>query len=372
MLLSAEAPDQLDRVANWTGVVGYERDPGGPARVQIDGPGRVPDLVAGLVADGVRLTRVEPHNPTLEDLYFAVRRESRRRGLAPSHPASSGVAGKIGSGPMTATYDRTTRPRSATPSDRRRPRTVPRPGACSPSPAPSSSSSPRPGTTGSRWSALGGDLLPDRPGHPDADHHPDRRRARSTAQTRRRSTSFPRPPSIRSSGTSAKGRTAYAWRSSCSLRSPSSCRSPSRPWSARRRWWASASGTGEFPAHSPATAREIYLGKLLASLVPGYITTIVGFGFYSLLVDLVAGPEVGRWFFPTAKWSVLMFWVIPPFPAFTLSLVLRLSARVKSTAAAQQASGLVTLPLIIIAYSQSTGGCSVRRSRAGGWARSRG
>ncbi len=38
-----------------------------------------------------------------------------------------------------------------------------------------------------------------------------------------------------------------------------------------------------------------------------------------------------------------------------LSLVLRLSARVKSTAAAQQASGLVTLPLILIAYGQSTG-----------------
>ena len=50
-----------------------------------------------------------------------------------------------------------------------------------------------------------------------------------------------------------------------------------------------------------------------------------------------------------------MLWVVPPFLALTLSLVLRLSARVKSTAAAQQASGLVTLPLIMIAYSQSTG-----------------
>ena len=35
--------------------------------------------------------------------------------------------------------------------------------------------------------------------------------------------------------------------------------------------------------------------------------------------------------------------------------MLRLSARVKSTAAAQQASGLVTFPLILIAYGQSTG-----------------
>jgi ABC-type Na+ efflux pump permease subunit len=114
-------------------------------------------------------------------------------------------------------------------------------------------------------------------------------------------------------------------------------------------------GTGEFLAHSPATAREIYIGKLIASLVPGYLTTIVGFGLYSLIVNLIAGPSVGGWFFPTSHWWLLMFWVIPPFLAFTLSLVLRLSAKVKSTAAAQQASGLVSLPLIMIAYTQSTG-----------------
>lgn len=114
-------------------------------------------------------------------------------------------------------------------------------------------------------------------------------------------------------------------------------------------------GTGEFLAHSPAHEREIYLGKLIASLLPGYATTLVGFGVYSLIVNLFVGPEVGGWFFPTKEWWVLMLWVVPPFLALTLSIVLRLSARVKSTAAAQQAAGLVTLPMIGIAYSQSTG-----------------
>jgi ABC-2 type transport system permease protein len=115
-------------------------------------------------------------------------------------------------------------------------------------------------------------------------------------------------------------------------------------------------GTGEFLAHSPASEREIYLGKLVASLVPGYATTLVGFGIYSLGVNLIVGPKVGGWFFPTPQWWVLMFWVVPPFLAITLSVVLRLSARVKSAAAAQQASGLVTLPLIVLSYAQSTTG----------------
>ncbi len=114
-------------------------------------------------------------------------------------------------------------------------------------------------------------------------------------------------------------------------------------------------GTGEFLAHSPASAKEIYVGKLIASLVPGYFTVVVGFTLYSLLVNITVGPSVGGWFFPTAQWWVMIVWVLPPFLAICLSFVLRLSARVNSTAAAQQASGLISLPLIMIAYSQATG-----------------
>ena len=115
-------------------------------------------------------------------------------------------------------------------------------------------------------------------------------------------------------------------------------------------------GTGEFLAHSPAGAREIYLGKLIASFVPGYATTLIGFGAYSILVNLVVGPEVGGWFFPTVQWWGLMLWVMPPFLLLGLSMVLRLSAKVKSTAAAHQAAGLINLPLIGVAYGQSAGG----------------
>ena len=42
-----------------------------------------------------------------------------------------------------------------------------------------------------------------------------------------------------------------------------------------------------------------------------------------------------------------MLWVLPPFIALALCLILAISARVSSAAAAQQASALVTLPLIL-------------------------
>lgn len=83
--LGAEDARLLDRIAAWEGVVSYRRDTAG-ARVEIDDLDRVPGLVAALCADGVRLTRVDPRQPTLEDLYFAIRRGSAsgaRGGLGP-------------------------------------------------------------------------------------------------------------------------------------------------------------------------------------------------------------------------------------------------------------------------------------------------
>lgn len=43
--------------------------------MQIESKERLAPLVAGLVAAGIRLVRVEPTTPTLEQLYFTVRRE---------------------------------------------------------------------------------------------------------------------------------------------------------------------------------------------------------------------------------------------------------------------------------------------------------
>ena len=114
-------------------------------------------------------------------------------------------------------------------------------------------------------------------------------------------------------------------------------------------------GSGEFLAHSPASEREIYVGKLIASLLPGYFAAAVGFACYSLIVNLLVGPKLGGWFFPTTNWWILVLWVLPPFIALALALILAISARVSSAAAAQQASALVTLPLIVIAYSVASG-----------------
>jgi ABC-2 type transport system ATP-binding protein len=77
VLVDAEDRATLDALATMEGVVSYERN-GTGASIALDDLKRVPDLVSRLTADGVRLTRVVPHEPSLEELYFAV----RNRGVA--------------------------------------------------------------------------------------------------------------------------------------------------------------------------------------------------------------------------------------------------------------------------------------------------
>ena len=81
VLVDAENRAALDAVASLAGVVSVT-PVGGPVRVELDDASRVPDLVARLSLDGARLTRVTPHEPTLEELYFAVRSGALREPVA--------------------------------------------------------------------------------------------------------------------------------------------------------------------------------------------------------------------------------------------------------------------------------------------------
>lgn len=71
--LSTELGDDLDFLAKESGVTKYERSVS-TARIELDTIDRVPDLLFSLAQNGARVTKVDPFHPTLEDLYFAVRR----------------------------------------------------------------------------------------------------------------------------------------------------------------------------------------------------------------------------------------------------------------------------------------------------------
>jgi ABC-2 type transport system ATP-binding protein len=84
VLLDAEDPAVLDRAQGLPFVRRYDRN--GIATVELDDATAVPDLVAALVAAGARLRRVEPQTPTLEQLYFTIRRDTARAAEASGAP----------------------------------------------------------------------------------------------------------------------------------------------------------------------------------------------------------------------------------------------------------------------------------------------
>ena len=62
----------LNQLADFEGVIDVQWNGGIHATLKdLD---RLPDLIAGLVDGGARLTRVEPLVPTLEELYFEMQR----------------------------------------------------------------------------------------------------------------------------------------------------------------------------------------------------------------------------------------------------------------------------------------------------------
>ncbi|MGH2793308.1 MAG: ATP-binding cassette domain-containing protein, partial [Actinomycetota bacterium] len=76
VVLDAEDREQLfAKIEPMEGIVAMQRN--GHALIELDDLKRVPDLIKALTKAGVRLTRVDPVTPSLEELYFAVQKGSR-------------------------------------------------------------------------------------------------------------------------------------------------------------------------------------------------------------------------------------------------------------------------------------------------------
>lgn len=107
--------------------------------------------------------------------------------------------------------------------------------------------------------------------------------------------------------------------------------------------------------HLPITDRELFTGKLLSAYIPALAISWIGFVLYAIVSNAVAWPVVHRVFIPTRLWAVMIVWVAPAVATLGLGVMIRVSARARSTQEANQLGGAVILPLIFIAVGQSTG-----------------
>ncbi len=97
------------------------------------------------------------------------------------------------------------------------------------------------------------------------------------------------------------------------------------------------------------------MAKLLTAFVPAVLLSWIGFVCFALVTNTVAWPVMHRIFVPTKLWLVMIFWVAPGVAALGLGVMVRVSARARTTQEANQLGGAVILPLIFLAVGQASG-----------------
>jgi len=107
--------------------------------------------------------------------------------------------------------------------------------------------------------------------------------------------------------------------------------------------------------HLPVSDRDLFVAKLLSAFLPALAVSWIGFIAFALVSNGVAWPVMHRVFVPTRLWLVMILWVAPAVAALGLGVMVRVSARARTTQEANQLGGAVILPLIFLAMGQATG-----------------
>jgi len=107
--------------------------------------------------------------------------------------------------------------------------------------------------------------------------------------------------------------------------------------------------------YTPATDAELFLGKMLASLVPGIAYTWANFVIFAIVTNIAGYPVMSRIWFPTESWLALMIFVVPAIALLGVSATVIISTRVRTFMEAYQVSGLLVVLIIALMIAQSMG-----------------
>jgi ABC-2 type transport system permease protein len=108
--------------------------------------------------------------------------------------------------------------------------------------------------------------------------------------------------------------------------------------------------TSEALLATPISVNELLLGKIIASFLPTIILTLIVFGVYGYITNVLAYNTFGVYILPTIPWIMML--VAAPFLAIaTISVVILVSSHVKGIKEAQQISTLLVLPILIMPFA---------------------
>ena len=107
--------------------------------------------------------------------------------------------------------------------------------------------------------------------------------------------------------------------------------------------------------YTPATDAELFLGKVVASVVPAVLLAWLSFIVYGVIVNVAGWPVMQRIWFPTPQWWPLMLWVTPALAVLGVALTVLISSRVNTFMEAYQMSASLVLLVLALLAGQVTG-----------------
>ncbi len=113
--------------------------------------------------------------------------------------------------------------------------------------------------------------------------------------------------------------------------------------------------TMETLLHLPITDRDLFIAKFLTGFIPAVAVSWIGFAAFAVVANAVSWGIVDGLIVPNGLWLVVIFWVAPAVATLGLGIMVRVSARSRTTQEANQLGGAVILPLIFLAVGQATG-----------------
>lgn len=107
--------------------------------------------------------------------------------------------------------------------------------------------------------------------------------------------------------------------------------------------------------YTPISMEQLLRSKILGVFIPSYIITLVSFVAFGLLINIGGYIYFKDLIFPNLKWILIILWISPAMSLLSLILTVMVSAKAQTFQEAQQVSGLLVLPVILILVGQMTG-----------------
>ncbi|WP_297428052.1 ABC transporter permease subunit [Clostridium sp.] len=107
--------------------------------------------------------------------------------------------------------------------------------------------------------------------------------------------------------------------------------------------------------YTPISMEQLLRAKILGVFLPSYMVTLISFVVFGIICNIGGFMYFGELIFPNIEWLIIILWISPAINLLSLIFTVMVSAKSETFQEAQQVSGLLVLPVILVLIGQMTG-----------------